>query len=256
MKFFGMGRKQVSVEEGDEAQAELSSYTPYTINNKARIIEKLRLMQHKSVPVNVSFPPGAEARGFVTTLIEVLRDQELCAFDAPDLTHELNTSGEVFFSATVDGVAARFKSSGMHTAKLNGLPAYMVPIPTSLYWCEKRGARHFSVPIATPIFCTLQLPGKGACKFPVLNVSETGFCILDKNQSVVSPVKVGYVFHGCQFSWPPDLANDPFSAELRYMRVIGTHGVFRSFKMGFQFINRDSTFKEDMRNLLHKLSNS
>lgn len=210
----------------------------------------------QSAPIEVNLTTGGVKRAFLTTLSNILLNKDLCMFDmgsAQGLSQELNSCGEILFNATVDGIPIRFKARGMRISMLNGHLMFAVSIPKSLYWRERRGARRYPIPLETPIACLISLPGLNPLKFPVLNISETGFCLLDENQYAADTVKAGHIFQGCRFSNPPELAKEPFSAEL-HTGVAGTNGVFLSVRLGMRFVNPSSTFLRNLRGLLDALN--
>jgi c-di-GMP-binding flagellar brake protein YcgR len=231
--------------------------TSFTLTRSESIIERLALMQKLAVMIYVK-PATEQGDGVMTTLItKILPEKNLLAIDVSAdaaLNLALENCGELVFTATVDGVAARFNAPKLTRATLGGKPAFAIPIPASLFWRERRRSHRLPVPPATPpMTCSLLLPGLNLDKFPVLDMSLTGFSLLDENQLVVGTITVGHSFQGCQFSKPAGL-KDPFNAKLCRTEEVGRNGTLRSFKLGFRFEKMTPAFEKGLRDLLSVLA--
>ncbi|WNV05734.1 flagellar brake protein [Candidatus Methylospira mobilis] len=228
----------------------------FTITRKENIVERLALMQTQSVFLNVK-PVSAADNCVITTIItKILPDKNLFAIDVSAdaaLNEAIKTGGQLQFSATVNGVAVRFNTSSVTPATLAGHPVFAAPIPTSLYWRERRRSYRMPIPLVKPITCTMLLPGLNLDKFPVLDISQTGFALLDENQLVMSAVQVGHVFQGCQFS-KPLVSKEPFVAKLCRTEEVGRNGKLRSFKLGLRFEKMSSALENDIKKLLQELT--
>ncbi|QFY44731.1 hypothetical protein F6R98_20600 [Candidatus Methylospira mobilis] len=231
-------------------------HASYTITRRTHIVERLMQMARLAVLINVK-PTRAATSGFMTTITKVLPDKNLFAIEVSaneELNKSLKNVGELVFTATVEGVPARFKAPGLTPASLGGNLVFAVTIPKSLYWRQRRRSYRLAIPLATPITCTVPLTDSKSHKFPVLDISQTGFSLLNENQRAASNLlDIGQVLQGCQFSWPASL-KDPFTAELCRSEVVGSNGVFRSFKLGFRFTKMTPAFEKGIQNLLHELA--
>ena len=235
----------------------------FTITRRENIIEKLAHIEKLSVLIDVK-PTAVEGDAVITTHIsKILPDKNLFAIDVSadaELNLALKNGGELVFSATINGVAARFKTPGLTPATLGGKPVFAVSIPESLYWRERRRSYRMPIPPAEPIICTLLLPGGlHIDKFQVLDISLTGFSVLDENQLVAGKLAIGHVLQGCQFSLPvarrtPFNPKDPFNAKLCRTEVVGSNGKLRSFKLGFRFEKMTPAFEKGIRDLLQVLA--
>jgi c-di-GMP-binding flagellar brake protein YcgR len=231
-------------------------HASYTITRRTHIVERLMQMARLAVLINVK-PTRSATSGFMTTITKVLPDKNVFAIEVSaneDLNKSLKNAGELLFTATVEGVPARFKAPGLTPASLGGNLVFAVPIPKSLYWRQRRRSYRLAIPLATPITCTVPLTDTKSHKLPVLDISQTGFSVLNENQRAASSLlDIGQVLQGCQFSWPAAL-KDPFTAELCRSEVVGSNGIFRSFKLGFRFTKMTPAFEKGIQNLLHELA--
>jgi flagellar brake protein len=230
-------------------------HASYTITRRTQIIDTLMQMERQSVLINVKPVSGAE-KGLMTTITRILPDKNLFSIDVSadaQLNHALENCGEVLFTATVNGVPTRFNVPGLTPATLGGHPVFAVSIPVLLYWRQRRRAYRLPIPLATPITCTLPVPGLSEQKFRLLDISQLGFLVLNENQRAGNVVDVGQFFSGCQFSWPATL-KDPFSAELCRSEAVGSSGIFRSFKHGFRIIKMTPAFEKGIQDLLFELA--
>jgi flagellar brake protein len=228
----------------------------FNITRKENIIEKLAYIQKLSVLLDVKPTAAAETSVITTHIAKILPGKNLFAIDITadaGLNLALQAGGELVFSTTVEGVAVRFNVSGVSPATLGGKPVFAAPIPQSLYWRERRRSYRMAIPVTKPITCTMLLPGLNLDKFPVLDISQTGFSLLDEHQLVVTELNVGHVFQGCTFSWPSTV-KDPFSAKLCRTEMVGGNGTLRSFKLGLRFTQVTPAFDNGLKKLLHDLA--
>jgi c-di-GMP-binding flagellar brake protein YcgR len=102
--------------------------------------------------------------------------------------------------------------------------------------------------------CSLLLPDSNPYRFPVLNVSQTGFSLLDENRLIADSIRIGGILQTCQFSWPRTL-DDLFTAELRRTtEVKNAHGILGSAILGLRFVKTTRDFDKQMQDLLHALT--
>jgi flagellar brake protein len=236
----------------NDTQAESASFT---ISRRVQVIEKLRQMKQLSVLINVT-PAANPQNGFVTTIAEILPEKNIFAIDVSadaGLNHVLESSGELLFSATVDGVPARFKAARLISATLDSAPVFAVDIPATLYWQQKRRSYRMSIPPSIRMLCSLRLPDSSILELQVLNVSQTGFGVLDAHLLVTRTLKAGHVFRDCRFlgSTGPD---DTFTAELRRTGETGTSGKPPNPEIGLRFVETTRGFDKEIQDFLHELA--
>jgi len=228
----------------------------FTITRKESIIERLAVIKSQSIFLTVKPFSAAENCVLTTIITKILPEKNLFAIDVSAdaaLNEAIKNGGQLQFTTSVNGVAVRFNASGVTPATLAGHLVFAVPIPSSMYWRERRRALRVVIPLTRPITCTMLLPGLNLDKFPLLDISQTGFAVLDENQLVMSAVTVGHVFQGCQFS-KPLTSKETFVAKLCRTEEVGRNGKLRSFKLGLRFEKMPSELEEHIKKLLQELS--
>jgi len=234
----------------------LDDHASYTITRRTHIVERLTQLMRMAVLVHVK-PSRTNGGGFMTTITKVLPDKNLFAMEISaneELNHKLKNCGELVFTATVEGIPARFKASRLIPAKLGGNLVFAVAIPESLYWRQRRRSSRLAIPLTTPMSCAIPLAASKIHTLQVLDISLTGFSLLNEYQQAGSEtLDLGRVFPGCRFSWPAQL-NAPFSAKLCRIEVIGSNGIYRSFKLGFKFKEITLAFEKGLHDLRHELA--
>ena len=228
----------------------------YTITRQTHIIELLMHMQKQSALIYVKPAAGAE-NGFMSSIIRILPDKNILAMEVStdsQLNIALKNSGEILFSATVNGVVARFNAPALNTATLGGNLVFALPIPKSLYWQQRRHAYRMPIPLATPITCIIPLTDSNAHRFTVSNVSLTGILVFDENQFVAGTIEIGRAFHGCHFIGLSGI-KDSFSLELRRISEVDAYGTARSGTvLGLHFVNTTFGFDKKIQDLLHEFA--
>jgi c-di-GMP-binding flagellar brake protein YcgR len=230
-------------------------HASYILTSRTQIIDRLMTMARPSVSINVN-PADTAGGGFITSITRVLPDKNIFTIDvSPDaeMNLALKKCSELVFTASVEGIPARFKASGLTSATLGGTPVFAIAIPTSLYWRQRRGFYRLSIPPAMSIICTIPLPDLHEQKFRLLDISQSGFSISTENQRAADAMEVGQFFQECRFS-RPGVLNASFTAELCRSRMVDGSGAFRSFQLGLRFVDTTHAFEKGIQDLLFELT--
>ncbi|WNV05735.1 flagellar regulator YcgR PilZN domain-containing protein [Candidatus Methylospira mobilis] len=225
-------------------------------------------MAQTSVLINVA-PTHSPNMGFMTTIVTVLTAKNLFAIDISKneaLNEALQASDELLFTTTLDGIAVRFKAQSLSAATLNGSAVFAIPIPDSLYWKQQRNSYRAPIPFARPLICIVQLSDSSMQRFPVLNISQTGFSFMDKDKLVKEEVEIGQILRKCRFSRPsaaadpfsddddPFSAKDVFSAKICRLTEVSSDGRAQGLIVGLNFAETTRRFDMGIQNYLHELA--
>lgn len=123
------------------------NWTPM-IYNKAMIANNLSILSKNKTMIKVALG-GKDA--ILTALIDVNLKKGLIVFDTSPSEHlndkllKLSRTGAKF-STVFNGIQISFAGKSVEKARLSGHDVFVMPLPPSLYWLERRGAFRVGVP--------------------------------------------------------------------------------------------------------------
>lgn len=234
-----------------EDQKEL--FESYNLKGKGEILEKLRLMEkHK---VLLTAVPSGESSGFLTTIVKLIPEKGLMALDVSgnkNLNDRLLEAKGLTFSAQVDGISARFVVEAINEATLNGQSVFAVPIPTSLYWLQRRRYYRVPIPYSMTVKCLVPLAEGKMGEFSVLNVSLHGLALMDRYGQFDRDLEVGQVFTDCKLDLP-GLSDEHFALEVRNKLVTAADAHHTGLRVGLAFRGTTRSFEIHMQRFMYEL---
>ena len=224
------------------------------MTGKGEILERLRFMERQKTLL--AAVPGGQSSGIMTTIVKVIPDKGLLAIDASEntkLNADILEANIISFDAQVDGVVARFTATNVSEAKLNGQQVFAVPIPTSLYWLQRRTFYRVSVPLSWQMKCRIPLSEEQIGEFDVLDLSLGGIGIQDRAHQFRDTATNGTHFSNCVLV-ASGIKDEVFGLDLRFIsQVKGIEGRSDSWRLGFAFADFTRAFQVNLQKLIFEL---
>ena len=214
---------------------ETPDYEQYLTYSRREIMNVVEdIIEHRAL-VTVYFNQGEEY--FVTNLLQVNPDFEELVFDSAskeELNEHLLQSRRTTFVTFLDQIKIQFHALRIETTSFEGKAALRTRLPDSLLRLQRRNYYRIAAPRATPLVCTVPLPGGGApAKVTVGDLSVGGLAILAGQ--ALAEFKSGTVFHNCKIDLPGH-GEITVSLELRNNQS-GAGGDAKRLRFGCQFLN-------------------
>jgi c-di-GMP-binding flagellar brake protein YcgR len=128
------------------------------LHSRAMIVNNLSmLVKHKCM---VSADLGGKDT-MLTAIVAVNYKEDILVLDygASDyLNKKLVSTPHVKFSTGFNGIQVSFTGGKITKAKYQGQDAFLMPIPSSLFWYNRREYYRVNTPIMNPSLCIIQIP--------------------------------------------------------------------------------------------------
>ncbi len=130
-----------------------------TVRNQALIVNNLSMLAKEKCMISASLG-GKDT--LLTAIISTNLKEGTVVFDtspSEKLNAKLLSARFVKFSTVFNGVQVAFTGESVKKTKHSGYDAFIMPLPSSLYWFDRRGAYRVNAPSTTNTsFCKITIP--------------------------------------------------------------------------------------------------
>lgn len=181
----------------------------YLVKGQKSIKEYLSVMFKKKCILSAYF--GEHNLSFLTAILEIdLTNNVLKIDSAPSelLNKQLLSAPRVLFRTQVDGIKASFSGKDIKKTKIEDHPCFEMPIPTALFWMQRRQYYRIKVPLNhSNSICKLSLPVASETEeivfetftFRLGDISIKGFTFFNPVADLYDEFEVEKSFSNCQF---------------------------------------------------------
>jgi len=181
----------------------------YLVRNQKRIVEYLTDLFKGKCIISAHF--GDNNASFLTAILELDPKNNIIKLDtAPSelLNKQLLSAAKVLFRTEINGIKVSFSGKNIKKTTSNDGTAFEMPLPTALFWMQRRQFYRVKVPLAhhgsyCKILCRSEAKSEGAeeivqtGKFKIADLSITGFAFLNPDPSFTGHFAEGNSFHEC-----------------------------------------------------------
>ena len=147
--------------------------------NPLAVLNILRDLHRDDVPLRVSWGSGQ----FISRLLEVSKTALVLDFGSQEYENRAVQRVEnVTITAETAGAKMEFTVAQLQAGEYQGLPAFIVPVPPTLWFIQRREYFRIAAPLHPPYFGKVQLPGKQALSFRIFDLSLGGMGALLESQ--------------------------------------------------------------------------
>ena len=181
-----------------------------------------------------------------TKLLEInLQTRTLIFYLDPKLTltKQFLACSSLAFNSDYHGVKIVFTTQALQETRFSNARAFLVPFPDSLAWLEFRGFHRVTLPQEKSNYCLLPWFAQEEVQIKLIDISLTGFALLNERSALSSLFTEGKQFLNCKLF----LANSfegIVSFEIQYQEVL-TEKNARSLKeLGCRFKRIEESVKK------------
>lgn len=157
----------------------------YLIRNQKLIISNLSLLIKNKCLFSVHW--GDQSESFITSIIEFNQQDNSIIFDygpEENLNYRLLNASKATFKTDFAGIKVAFNGTALKKITYEGEPAFIMPIPESLFWMQRREFYRVKVPISNPGYCQLVLKDREPINLELYDISLTGFSMLNASKEI------------------------------------------------------------------------
>ena len=225
----------------------------YLLYSQSQILSRLMsIYNHKCL---LSTDIGDKHDSFLTTIIEINKDKKTMVLDyGPKeyLNNLLLKADKVFFRTEMTGIKASFKGESIKKIRHNDEWAFMMPIPKSLHWLQRRDFYRIRSPISKYSYCEITLPDREPFKLNIYDISVTGFSMLTYSTPLATELREIEHFENCKLVLT-DVGEDIVSFEVLYTCIINPPKLNKIEKIGCQFTKKSKQFDNVIQRYMQQI---
>ncbi len=183
---------------------EVDMYGKYLLESRVDILFVLRALHKQSNLATVYFDRGRAF--FLTALLAVDDGNDRLLLDPaadPAINEAAAAASRLIVTASQDKVKVQFVLDGVAPATHDGRPALQARLPGTLLRLQRREYFRLETPVAPPVTCLIPLPGAGASRLPLLDISGGGLGLMVDN-ATAPHFQPDAVFADCRFELPEE----------------------------------------------------
>lgn len=185
----------------------MENESDYLVTNPNLALSRFKDLLKNKCLISALF--GENQSSFLTTIIDIDPKKSLLEFDcAPSeqLNDELLASPKVLFRTEFDGIKVSFRGKGVKRIKKDGEKIFVMPLPDSIFWMQRRHNFRVKIPekhshCYTQFVVTTRYEDEtgihsvpNLTRFKVADISVSGFAFLN-----VTPAFADYVLPPAEY---------------------------------------------------------
>jgi c-di-GMP-binding flagellar brake protein YcgR len=215
----------------------MSDLSSYSIHNPKQIASNLILLIKSKCLLSARFGPGNES--YITTLLGIDDKTHSVILDygaKEDLNERILKAAKITFDADYNGIKVSFAGGGLKKITYRGETAFLMPIPKSLYWMQRREYFRVKSPLTKPSYCQLTIPGKQPVNLKLYDISLTGFAMLNVSKEVSEHLVAGSTIEKSKLILA-EAGEGDISFEICAKYIINPEKLQKIQKIGCKFVN-------------------
>ncbi|WP_342325022.1 flagellar brake protein [Kosakonia sp. BYX6] len=150
----------------------MSNYSEQFLKqNPLAVLGVLRDLQKNQVPVCITWGSGQ----FISKILEVNPEELVMDFGSQDYENNaVQRAGKVTITAETHGAKVEFTLNKLTSGDFQALPAFITPLPETLWFIQRREYFRISAPLHPAYFCKATMPDKSQIRFRLFDLSLGG----------------------------------------------------------------------------------
>ncbi|WOZ79275.1 flagellar brake protein YcgR [Kosakonia sacchari] len=150
----------------------MSNYSEQFLKqNPLAVLGVLRDLQKNQVPVCITWSSGQ----FISKILEVNPEELIMDFGSQEYENNaVQRAGKVTVTAETHGAKVEFTLTKLSTGDFQALPAFITPLPETLWFIQRREYFRISAPLHPAYFCKALMPDKSEIRFRLFDLSLGG----------------------------------------------------------------------------------
>ncbi|TAN67010.1 MAG: flagellar brake protein [Methylobacter sp.] len=231
----------------------MSNTSSFSIQNPKQIISHLSLLFKNKCLLSARLEANNES--YITTLLGIHEENNALVLDygsKEDLNKHIVNANKLRFETEYRGIKVSFVGSALRKVNYKGEPAFVMPIPKSLFWMQRREFFRVKSPPSKPSYCRLILEDKNPVNLKLHDISLTGFAILNVSKEISDLLIPGRSFAQCKLIFSRTEESE-IAFEIRYKYIIN-HAVSQKIqKIGCKFTKITHSAEDTIQRNMHQI---
>jgi c-di-GMP-binding flagellar brake protein YcgR len=239
----------------------------YLIRQPKQVLSHLKLLSENRCLLSAAFGSG-DKDTFITAIMEIDEKKQTITIDCSPkeyLNKKLLDTAIIKFSTSYQGIRASFEGRKVKKAGTPEQPAFIVPIPSSILWLQRRQFYRTRSPLSKNSFCAVTFTNpkteeQTSVDFKLYDLSASGFSFhyeQEDSTEFASELAPSTIFENCKLILEGE-ADQPLSFEVRHHLVtINPNNQKKVERFGCRILNTtprtESTILRYMQNIEREL---
>lgn len=203
-------------------------------------------------------------QSFLTTIVMLDAKNNILALDCGPNEHlnkALLGSPKVLFRTEVEGVKASFTGKHIRQEKIDGHMAFVMPMPDSMFWLQRREFYRVKIPIShESSLCEIRFSTQfedgeveeRVGQFRLLDISIRGFCFLNTQAEFVDILQMDTQISHCSIHLN-DGSFDRVEFEVRYASEVKVSPTTSHYRVGCRFTHITHSFEHSIQRYIQSI---
>ncbi|WP_276640832.1 flagellar brake protein YcgR [Siccibacter turicensis] len=158
------------------------------------VLGVLRDLQKQQVPVRISWNGGQ----LISRILDASNERLVLDFGSQGGENQsVQRAEHIELGAETEGAKVEFALPGLTADEYQGLPAFVTPLPTALWFVQRREFFRISAPVQPACHCTAMMPDGSPLRFRLSDISVGGMGALAEGQ-LPEALSEGMMFPHCE----------------------------------------------------------
>jgi c-di-GMP-binding flagellar brake protein YcgR len=221
-------------------------------NNPLAVLGVIRDLQKNQVPVRITWASGQ----FISKILEVTPEALVMDFGSQEFENTaVQRAAKVTISAETQGAKVEFTLPGLESGIWQSLPAFITPLPETLFFIQRREYFRINAPLHPAYFCKALMPNKSELRFRLFDLSLGGMgALLDG--ALPEGLQAGMRFSQIELdmaSWGQFYFDAQLIAIGERKVVDGKNETITTPRLSFRFLNVSPGVERELQRIIFSL---
>lgn len=220
--------------------------------NPLAVLGVLRDLQKNQVPICITWGSGQ----FISKILDADTDALVLDFGSQEYENNaVQRAGKVTVTAETQGAKVEFTLAQLSQGEYQNLPAFITPLPESLWFIQRREFFRILAPLHPAYFCKARMPDKRELRFRLCDLSLGGMgALLDG--ALPEELQVGMRFSQIELdmaSWGQFYFDAQLIAIGERKVVDGKNDTVTTPRLSFRFLNISPGVERELQRIIFAL---
>lgn len=220
--------------------------------NPLAVLGVLRDLQTHQVPVCITWGSGQ----FISKILDADTDTLVLDFGSQEYENNaVQRAGKVTVTAETQGAKVEFTLAQLITGEFQDLPAFISPLPQTLWFIQRREFFRIIAPLHPAYFCKAQMPDKRLLRFRLCDLSLGGMGALLEGE-LPEGLQTGMRFSQIELdmaSWGQFYFDAQLIAIGERKVVDGKNDTVTTPRLSFRFLNVSPGVERELQRIIFAL---
>lgn len=182
----------------------MTDVAKYLVRSPKQVVSYLKMLIAERCLVSAAFGEG-DKDTFLTAILDIDEKKQTITIDCGPkeyLNRRLLDSAIIKCRTEYKGIKVLFEGRKVKKVGGSGQTAFLVPIPSPIYWVQRRQFYRVKSPLSKKSYCTLTYKNEAGKELTVdlnlYDISASGISILNESTELASQLVPTAEFNGCR----------------------------------------------------------